>query len=447
MSANFVQISGPSGRYPSFAASPNIQTFLFNPASLKGTLPGGDFMYLDRLRFRLTGFLTRKTGGTTFQNIPNWEAIAQCWGGVRVYSQFLGELVNKSINTVPIIANHDGFLHGGFAPITRARSQVSGSSGDVKAVEFEFEIAFRRKYLLRDTDSCPWLPFLEGGIIEIDLQPSNAAANYGWDMTGNWTAECVADWFPDRQPLIHTPIQPRLYRVVTVGPEYVLKGVGAPFGLDGVVQGARLAALSWLGKGKSNSGGAFDNGFYNTFGGGGILFGTNNLTRLDVPFRDQVSIDAVSAWLGSFLADTQAVRHFNDLQYNPNLQNDMAGWPYAMDPAISPATVSLINDALDFWPLVWPGKYDKISDMQKVDGDLSFTATLGTPPGGPVLHLFRTDEVCGWTPAKVLDLMDRMGLPHVSRGGQYDFGPKYAGAKKADDSTQWGMPIKVFRAA
>jgi hypothetical protein len=446
MSANFVQISGPSGRYPSFVPGGSVNTYLFNPASLKGTLPGGDFMYLDRLRFRVTGSLTRLTGGSTFQNIPNWEALAQAFGGIRVYSQFLGEIVNKSINTVPIVANHDGLLHGGYGTITRARPQISGSSGDQVAVEYEFEVAFRRKYLLRETDSCPWLPFMEGGIIELDLQPSNALAAYGWTMTGNWTAELVADWFPDRQPLIHTPVQGRLYRVVTIGPEYVLKGVGAPFGLDGVVQGARLAALSWLGAGKSASSGVADNGFYKAFGSGGILFGTNAVQRLDVPFREQVSIDAVSAWLGSFLADTQAVRHRVDLVHNPNVSNDMAGWPYAMDASLS-TSQSLVNDALDFWPLVWPSAYDKISDMQKVDGDLSFTATLGTPPSGPVLHLFRSDEVCGWTPGKVLDLMDRMGLPHVSRGGAYDFGPKYAGAKKADDSTQWGMPIKIFKAA
>jgi hypothetical protein len=445
MSANFTQISGPSGRYPSFTASPNgIQTYLFNPASLKGTLPGGDFLYLDRLRFRITGNLTRISGATA--NSPNWEALAQMFGQIRVYSQFLGELVNKSFNSVPIIANHDAYLQAGYGTTTRARPQTTGSSGDTKAIEYEFEVPFRRKYLLRETDSCPWLPFLEGGIIELDLQPNNALANYGWTMSGNFICELVADWFPDKQALIHTPIQSRLYRVVTSGPEYLLKGVGAPAGLDGVVQGARLAALSWLGKGTSISSNAADSGFYSAFSAGGILWATNALSRMDIPWRDQSSIDAVSAWVGSFLADTQAVRHRFDLIRNNNSSHDLAGWPYAMDPAITSAVQTLVADGLDFFPLVWPSQYDKISDMQKVDGDLSFTATLGNPPAS-TLHLFRSDEVCGWTPAKVLDLMERMGLPHVSRGGQYDFGPKYAGAKKADESTQWGMPIKIFKAA
>jgi hypothetical protein len=444
MSANFVQFSGPSGRYPSFTPGPGLQTYLFNPASLKGTLPGGDLIYTDRLRFRINGQLTRRAGA--FVNTPNWQQLAQAFGAVRVYSQFLGEVINKSVNTVPIIANHDGFFHGGFAPAVRARSQQSGSSGDIKDIEYEFEIPFRRKYLLRETDSCPWLPLLEGGMIELDLNPSSALALYGWDMTGSWTAELVADWFPDRQAFIHTPIQSRLYRVVTSGPEFLLKGVGAPMGLDGVVQGARLAILSWLGKGASHTTSAHDNGFYSAFGAGGILFGTNGVRRLDVPFRDQVSVDAVSAWIGSFLADTQATRHREDLIRNNNSQNDLAGWPFCQDPILTQNVQSYVTDALDFWPLVWPTLYDKIADMQKVDGDLSFTVTLATPPD-PVLNLFRTDEVCGYTPAKVLDLMERMGMPHVSRGGVYDYVPKYAGAKKADDTTQWGMPLKIVRAA
>jgi hypothetical protein len=126
----------------------------------------------------------------------------------------------------------------------------------------------------------------------------------------------------------------------------------------------------------------------------------------------------------------------------------MPGWPYNEDAEnYGFADQSLVNDKLDFWPLIWTGHQSKITDMQKVDGDLSFTATLTTPPNNPVLHLFRSDEICGFTVAKVLDLMDRWGLPHVSRGGAYDFVPKYGGSKGADPTTQWGLPLKIVKHA
>ncbi len=445
MSANFTQISGPGGRVQTLVPGSGAKTFIWNPSSLKGTLPGGDFIYAERLRVRTTGTLTRVGAGTVAS--PNWEALAQAFGQVRVYSQFLGEIINKSLNSVPIIANHDMYFTNGFAPSTRMREQFSGSSGDEIDVEFEFAIDFKRSYLDRATDTCPWLPFLEGGIIEIDLAASNALAAYGWTMTGNWTQEIVCDWFPDRQAIIHTPVQSRLYKVISSGPEYLIKGIGAPNGMDGVVQGARLAILSWLGAGTSSSSTAKDNGFYAAFGSGGILFGTNGVTRLDVPFREQVSIDSVTSWLASFLAETAPTRYRNNIpvgQVSGISQNDMAGWPYALDPALTAGVQSLVQDSLDFWPFVWVGPYDKISDMQKLNGDISFTVTL-TTPGSVVLNLFRSDEICSFSGAKVMDLMDRMGMPHVDRGGAWGYTPKLAAGKRADDSTEWGLPLKLVK--
>ncbi len=452
MGANFVQVSGPGGRFQSFTPGTSLLTWIWNPASLKGSLPGGDLIYADRIRFHVTGQITRNATVGDFGS-PNWEALAQQFGQLRVYSQFCGEMVNKSQNSVPLLMNHDSMFHNGFGPSTRIRGMYSGSAGQARAIEYEFQYDFKRSYLERPTDSCPWLGFLEGGIIEVDLMPATALNSYGWTATGTWTMDVEIDWFPDRTPLIHAPIQPRLYRVTTSGPEFLLRGLGAPAGLDGVVQGSRLALLSWLGSGTSNSNhtsASKDNGFYAAFGGsGGVLFGTNGLSRLDVPFRDQVSIDAVSAWISSFLAETTPIRHRTE---NPaglssnTAQNDLAGWPFAMDPSLTTGQQSYIADSLDFFPLVWPGPYDKIADMQKVDGDLSFTATLNTPPA-PSLQLFRTDEVCSFTSAKVMDLMERMGFRHKDRGGRYAWSTKYAGAKRADDTTQWGMPLQIVEAA
>jgi len=450
MSANFVQVSGPGGRVQSLTASASTQTWIFNPASLKGTTPGGDFIYASRARVRVTGNLT--VGNATLTRSPTWEALARVIGQVRVFSPFLGEMVNKSLNSGPLLANHDSFFVNGFKPITRTRPRFTAASTGVVAVEYEFEIPFERDYLTRSTDTCPWLPFLEGGIIEIDLAPSNVLTVWGVTLTGTWNCELVIDWFTDKQAIIHAPVQSRLYRVTTSGPEYLLKAVGSPNGLDGVVMGSRLAILSWLMKGLGFNGSTDgpDNGFYSAFAGGGILPATNGITRLDIPWREQTSIDAVSAWIGSFLADVGPTRYRPDTALNGGgaiASVDMQGWPYNEDGAewTGGTHQSLIDDLLDFFPLVWTGHYSKIADMQKVDGDLSFTATLTTPPANPVLHLFRSDEICGFTQAKVMDLMDRWGLPHVSRGGRYDFIPKYEGSKRADPTTQWGMPLKIVQ--
>lgn len=448
MSANFTQVSGPGGRTQTFTPGAATQTYIWNPSSLKGQLDGGDFIYAKRLKFRTVGQVTTLTNASTIVP-PGWQILAQAFGQVRVFSQFLGEVCPKTLNSVPLLANHDSYFVNGFKPITRKRGQstVTATSTN-QATEYIFEVPFERDYLMRGFDSCPWQPFFEGGIFEVDLAQSTALGPWNVNQNGNWAQTCTIDWYTDRQAQIHSPIQSRLYRVTTTGPEYVLKSVGSPQGLDGVMPGARLAVLSWLMAGKTSGASGSDNGFYAAFGGGGLTgLGTNGLTRLDIPWRSQVSVDDVNAWFESFLSDVGPIRQFFNIGTEPQ-GNDLSQWPFVMAPSLSTGSTfqSLISDIADFFPLIWPGFNDKISDFQKVNGDLSFTATLTTPPGSNILHLFRTDEVCGFTMAKVMDLMDRMGLSHVQRGGAYDVVPKYAGAKRADPTTFWGFPLKIVKA-
>lgn len=456
-SANFVQVSGPQGRTQSFATTGSINTFIWNPQSLKGQLAGGDFLYAKRLKFRTVFTLENQTEGNLVP--PTYEQMGQAMGQVRAYSPFLGEMVPKNLNSVPIVANHDAYFDNGFRPISRRRPQAATVAAGISIpYEYIFELAFERDYLERSIDSCPWLPLLEGGILEVDLNPTNSLrTKYGWSVI-DATQTCTIDYYCDKQALIHTPIQHRLYRVTTSGPEWVLKSVGSPNGLDGVISGSRLAALSWLARGAQASGDVTaavgDNGFYAAFGGsGGQLFGTNGLTRLDIPFRDQVSVDDVNAWLESFLSDCNPIRMLDNFNITLTDVCDVNQWPFVDEASATAAvtatqpggtTQSLICDLLDFFPLIWPAPGEKISDMQKVNGDLSFTASQPNPTAS-VLNLFRSDEVCGFTPDKVMDLMDRMGLPHKDRGGSYIYVPKYAGAKKADPTTVWGFPLKIIQ--
>lgn len=442
MSANFTQVSGPGGRSQILVPGAATQTFLWNPSSLKGQLDGGDFIYAKRIKFRTTGFMTNTAG---IVGSLNWQQLAQAFGQVRVFSQFLGEMVPKNANSVPLLANHDAYFTNGFRPYTRKRPQSTVTTGVVVPIEYVFSVDFERDYLVRPQDSCPWLPFLEGGQIEVDLAP-NTSFGSSWTPSGNWTQTCTIDWYCDKQALIHSPIQSRLYKVTSPGPEYTLRVVGSPNGLDGVSSGSRLAVLSWLMKGKTAAIANFsDNGFYAAFGGGGITgLGTAALSRLDVPFRSQVSVDDVNAWFESFVSDVGPVRYKSNMNVE-TAANDMADWPNVMDPTLA-TSQSFISDQADFFPLIWTGHLDKISDQQKVNGDLSFSASFGGTPPGNVLNLFRSDEICGFTPQKIYDIMDRMGLPHVDRGGAFAVVPKYEGAKKADVTTVWGFPLKIIKA-
>jgi hypothetical protein len=460
MSANFIQVSafgGTGGRTQTLVPGAATQLFQFAPTGLPGVTSGGDRIYAERIRVRVTGFITKTAGSGSTQPTPNWQQMASAFGKVHVYSPDLQEIVPLGHNTVPLIANHDQFTVNGGHPITRKRGTLFGTTGVQQAIEYEFEIPFARDYGVRPTDFCPWLPLLDQGVIEFELRPSNALALFGsvtgWTMTGNWTAEVVIDWFTDKQSLIHAPVGSRVYQPVTAGPEYTLKNVGGAKGYDGVVAGCRLANLSWLSAGASAGGaGAHDNGFYAAYApGNGPLFGlTNGINRIDLPWRMQPSINAVSAYVGAFLADQGPIRFRANLSAGATItDNDLANWPYTMDPTLTDGSSgqSLIIDALDFFPLVWADRAprQKISDMQKVNGDLTFSADFTTPTG-VTTNLFRTDEVLAFSRTKVLDIMDRMGQSHVDRGGVWRYIVKYGDPKVANVSTQWGMPLKIVTA-
>jgi len=208
MSANFVQVSGPGGRSQTLVPGAAPQTYLWNPSSLKGQLDGGDYLYASRIKLRTTGFLTNTNG--TGPSTLNSQQIQQALGNVRVFSQFLGEMVNKTMTSVSILTNHDAYFVNGFKPITRKRPQSAVTTGVVVPIEIITEIPFERDYLERSTDSCPWMPFLEGGQIECDLAANTSLITWGWTPTGNWIQTCTIDWIPDRQALI-----PRLSRRVS----------------------------------------------------------------------------------------------------------------------------------------------------------------------------------------------------------------------------------------
>src|SRR5712671_2588387 len=147
MSANFTQVSGPGGRVQTLVPGTSNLTFLWNPSSLKGQLDGGDFIYAKRIKLRTTGFITN-TNGTGPASL-NWQQIQQTLGNVRVFSQFLGEMVPKQLNSVPLLTNHDMYFVNGFRPFTRKRPQSNATTGVIQPVEIITEIPFERDYLER----------------------------------------------------------------------------------------------------------------------------------------------------------------------------------------------------------------------------------------------------------------------------------------------------------
>ena len=456
MNGNFVQVSGSGqgGRQQTLAPGTTTQTFFFTPQSLPGKI-GNDYIYADRVRLRVRGFITSTVIGAVQ---PTDEVLAKALGAVRVYSPILGELVPKSLTTAPILNNHDAWFANAFKPRMPALARQTAISTTTQIpIEIEVEIPFCTDYLERPEDTAPWISMLEQGEIALDLRPSTSLSAYGWLMTGTWTATCVLDYLHDSKALIHVPNQFRTYRVNTPGPEYIMLNVGAPQGLDGIVSGSRLGVLSWLATGYGPTvDGALqdeDNGYYDVLApSGGLNFSINAINRIDIPWRDQRSIDEVTAFCAAFYADVMRVRRLGQIDGGigaGGVQYDNADFPFNQDDALAATSLGgdpILSPNLNFFPLIWPyGRGSKISDMMQVDGSLSLTASFGNPDDLSIVNLFRTHEFCQFTQVKTREIMARMGLGHKLDGGDYDVVPAYHDQKRSSERTAAYLPMQIVK--
>jgi len=475
MNGNVFQLKGPGGYTPALTASAFPQTFFFDFKGLPAQI-GNDFIYADRIRFRVSGpiHLVNDPGVGHTQLMPNRQQLANIVRQIRVYSPVLGEICPRKASYGTFLINHDERFNKRFKRDVPEQIRVPAGANETEIGVFvDFEICFERDYMISSDDTTPLATMFEGGQLEIDLAPSNAipnsVANVAWTMgTGAnaWTCRASIEYHHDSQLFIHVPTQARLYEQVLSAPSFELQNVGAPQGLDKVMSGSRLAIMSWLGAGALS----LDEvpflidpcQFYtNAPAGSGVNFAQQGLQRIDIPWRDQRSIIDVQAFLHSFYSDikrSSIVQQVNastiatdewiagltncDLSGFPNMEDILAGGAgglMAGDP--------LLNPALTLWPMIWPGsEQSKIADMQMVDGTLPFSADFGTSPSSRP-YRWRTDEVCQWSPNGILDLMDDIKRPHVSRGGAYALVPKYDGARMSSDRVAAFLPQKVVLAS
>jgi hypothetical protein len=489
MNGNRWQLQGPGGYTPQLTAGPSPETFFFNLRGLPAKL-GNDYLYADSIRARVFGpiHLTSTIPSTSPVSrrgstmAPNRQQLANVVRQIRVYSPLLGELYPRRATYGTFLINHDNWFDRRFRRNIpeSARQMLSQGQGAETLVQafVDLEIPFERDYGVSPDDFTPLMSLLEGGQLEIDLAPTNCltGTNYGaalgsnpWVLDGTsnaWSCRASIHYHHDSQLFIHVPTQKRMYEQTLSAPSMELQNVGAPQGLDGVISGSRIAVMSMLGVGPTVTVVESDvqvdpNKFYtNAAAGSGVNFAEQGLSRLDIPWRDQRSVIDVQSWIQDFMTDIKRVPLQQQWGANEALTieaenglilSDLSGFPYDEDivaqfnslPSAPAVGDPLLNPHLGFWPIIWPSaEGSKVADMQMVDGTLQHSMDFATPPSSRA-YRFRTDEVTMFTPDKMMDIMDALQVPHVNRGGQNVYIPKYDGSRMGSQRVAAFLPQKI----
>jgi hypothetical protein len=132
--------------------------------------------------------------------------------------------------------------------------------------------------------------------------------------------------------------------------------------------------------------------------------GVDAITRLDLPFRGQNSIDIVDPWFVTLRRQLGGrVGPISGL--GTTIAHDGSGWPYTM--AATPDN-SLANSQALFFPMVMPGKNFETSKAQHIKGDITVNFGFASAPSGQ--SRFATLELYEYDVVQLEALTRAMGL-------------------------------------
>lgn len=303
---------------------------------------------------------------SVFLGIPP-EGLWQVLQSLEVTCPILGSLFAQQNTRGAVLGNVIQRLGFGYNS-TPSQNLTGAGGGNTFDFELYYRLPFAQDFLANPMDTAPWVGFLEGGYINVNVAPTTAIATA---MTGatitSVTARLALCLQPENEARIHTPVHYREHLTPATSSRVTITDMGSPDGLQGIDQslGVGIAALLML-TGPDTVG----------FAAGTTA---NNITDFNIPWRDQPQIYNPELPYLSLIDSMGTARR----QTGGAIAavSDM-GWPYligsAVPTGVAAATQFNNANALVF-PLIAPGKDQYTSKLQTVAGskdiNFGFTAT------------------------------------------------------------------------
>lgn len=368
-------LAGPAGKTASLTMTASAgATATFNMNNLPTGKDKSMWYYTLAIVVEVIPSVTMASSAGAAINVDKLWKIVQ---SARVYSPILGELYSHTNTNGAALGLIQQQFGRGYNNDPRP-IQIPSTNSAVVSPRLKYRIPFAFECLRKPHETSPWAGFLEGGQVEVKLDISTVLDA---DSTGTTvpsaTVSCWLELIPSPEPVIHTPFHFRRHASLPGGTKRTtITDMGSPDGLKGTDQskGVGLASLLYL----TNATGM---GL-----GGSTNQSADNITQIEIPWRDQTQTDNPEAFFEAFFAG-MGVRPRADHAG----VNEFGGFPYTL--AATSTTGLLANSQALFFPLVAPGRDLETSKLQTVAGakDLNFNYTT-TPSAGPILlgHYFHT---------------------------------------------------------
>ena len=325
-------------------------------------------------------------------NAISWDKLYKGVSAFRLYSPILGEVYQTQHSRGAVVGHIYGPIAGGYAYPQPARAQIPTNTDADVVVNLYYILPMSFENFIKPHETSQFVGLFEQGELEVRIAAENV---YNGDYAGALikaptTIRAWMEYLPSPDNFIGVPFQFREYQVPGSSTEFILRGVGGSSGLKGVSNnGCGLVNLLWLtdatGIGLEGSD------------------GVDSITRVDIPWRSQESIDSIDPL---FLALRRQMGHrVGPVAGNGAvIMHDGGGWPYTMA-----ATPTAANDSQAmFLPLITTGRNFETSKAQHVKGDLRVNFSFDVTPSAT--HRFVTHELLQFERPQLEAITRAMGL-------------------------------------
>lgn len=355
-------LAGPAGKTAALTLGTSPVTATFNMNNVPTGKDQKMWYYATSIVVQVTASVNQPASGATAIAPDKLWKIVQ---SLRVYTPVLGELFSHTNTTGAALGLIQQYLAKGNNQ--DPHPTTIPTTDQATAVVLKYRIPFAYENLKKPHETSPWVGFFEGGQIECKVDVSTILDA---DSTGatvdTASVVCWLEMIPAPEAVIHTPCHWRRHANLPGSTKRTtITDMGSPDGLQGVDQskGVGLGQLLYLTDATGMGLGGPD--------------GADNITQVEIPWRDQTVTDNPEAFWEAFFVMLGVTRKDSAIA-------DFAGFPYTM--ANTSTTGALGSAQALFFPLVSSGRDLETSKLQTVAGakDLNFNYT-STPSGSPII--------------------------------------------------------------
>jgi hypothetical protein len=367
----------------------------------------------------VSGDLDQESAGNSTVDM---DQLYQMVSSIRLRSEVLGELFPAQHTRGAVVGNIIAPVGAGYRIPQTIRSQIPTTNQD-NYFRVLYRLPLAQELFRKPHHHAIWLPLLEGGELEVRMGAASVLGGAG--SLEVCTIRAWIEYFPIPEAVIPRPVSWREYITPGGSTQHILRNVGGQSGLRGLKSGARLAFLANLGDLAGLAGSD----------------GPDNFTRLDYPWRGQVSLDAIQAEVYSMLV---GIRHAVTPGGAGTSTTNQWAWPYRVGLAPDPSTADVPTNSANllFLPMVFPGNDAELTKLQKVAGDLVCNYGYTATPSGS--SRFVSCEVGDYTDDMKEEIMRLMGrdpnLHALAKKTLNKNNPAGVNASKLD-----ALPDKILR--